>query len=185
MENARVIDFTPKDGKQPMWKYVYDAVKDYDYGQELSYEKLAAMTGFSKQVIQQSKDKVNRELKKNHKKLLSNVRGFGYKMADPTEHIIEAKSHEKKGNRQTKKARNLLDNIDTSKMSLDEKMRLEAYTMHMQTKLMMVRKRNLESLDLTKKAQKDTKKSAQSQEKSIKELDSLLAQITTLKEKLS
>jgi len=180
-----VIDFTPKDGKQAIWKYIYDAVKEYTCGKEFSYAQLADMTGFKREIIQQSKTKVNNELKKVHKKLLTNIRGVGYKMAEPTEHIIEAKSHEKKGNRQTKKARTLLDNIDTSKMTIDEKMRLEAYTLHMQNKLLMVRKRNLESLDLTKKAQKNTKKSAESQEKSVKELDFLLSQITALKDKLS
>lgn len=184
-QTNNVIDFKPKDGKQPQWKYIYEALKDYEYDKELSYHQLETMTGFSKQKIQMLKDKVDRELKQSHKKMLVNVRGFGYKIADPWSQVKEAQGHEKKGNRQIRRARVFLDNLDTSQMSSDEKNRIIDYTNHIETKLRLVRKKNIESLDLSKKAAKETKKSEKAQENSVKELDSLLGQINDLKAKLT
>lgn len=184
-QTARVIDFNPKDGKQPQWKYIHDALKDYEYGTEFSYAELEDICGLSRKRIQALKDKTDRELKKSSQKMLVNVRGYGYRIADPWEQVKEAKGHEKKGGRQVKKAREFLDNVDTSEMTNEEKNRLMELTMHMETKLRIVRKKSLKSLDLTQKAKKNSTKSEKVQSETVAELNNLLEQFNALKSKLN
>jgi hypothetical protein len=183
-QTANVIDFNPKDGKQPKWKYIYDAIKDYDYDTEFSYAQLEAMTGLTQQKIQTLKKKVDREFKKADQKMLVNIRGFGYRIASPTCQVKQAETHEGKGRRQLKWAAEVLDNMDTSKMTIEEKNRWMDYNIFVQNKLHIMRKRSLKSLDMTQTAVKNSKKSEKEQKKTLGELNDMISQIEDLKNKL-
>lgn len=185
MENtAKVIDLDPKDGIKPQWKYLHDVLKDYDYETEFSYAQLEHMTGLAPATIQALKKKVDRELKKSNMKMLANIRGFGYRIASPKEQAKKAKTHEGKGKRQFSWAEEVLDNMDTSEMTLDEKQRLLDLTNFIQEKNRLARKRSLKSLDQTQTAAKKLKQSEKEQKANLDELNSLMTQMKSLKERL-
>jgi hypothetical protein len=184
-QTARVIDFNPKDGKQPQWKYIYDVIKDREYGEEFSYVQLESMTGLQPHVIQGLKKKVDRELKKEHKKMLVNIRGFGYKVADPAEQMNAAKGHNGKARRQNDWAEELTKNMDTSKMTLEEKNNLKDLSDKFAIQNRMLRKRSVRGLELAQENTKQSKKIVNHEKKTIEELDGMLEQINALKSKLN
>lgn len=115
-----------KQGAVSKWSIIYDLFKDKESEFFLSYDQIATMTGFSKSLfVALINNSVNYHLLKKHNKILVNVRGEGYKIANPNEQDKHADGRKRKGRSQIRKAVVELTFIDTSGMSEDQKRMIE------------------------------------------------------------
>lgn len=164
-------------GEVAKWKIFYDSVKEEKIGVFLSYQRLHALSGFDVQNDRNMVYRANKELLRNHKKMLINVKKEGYKMGLPDEQFGHAVFRKIRARRQLDKG--LLEAVfcDTSNMSSDEKLRHTHFINHLNSSLNMVRKRNVDAI-------KQTKKAVKVQENGLVELDAIRKQLASIEEKL-
>lgn len=167
------------------WEYLYEVVKDFPHGTVFSYEELKKTTGFSRSKIQGLIKKTNRELRENHQKSLVNMPDYGYKIGTPDEQIRQGKKHELKGNRQISRAQHIVENMDTSDFTQEQKERWVHYLNHLSSKNKIARKKNVESLEHTQKAKQNIERSEQAQKKNLEQIEEMEKELQKMKKKLS
>jgi len=172
-----MLECVEKTDSEPKWTFLYDAVKDFDYGEFLPFEKLTALTGFNMKSIRGLIHKTNQHMLKNDSKMLVNVRKKGYKIAAPQEQIAHAANRKTRGTRQLKRGVNELINLETSKMSKDEVVQSVHLLNHIQTSLRVVRSKNVDALVHSKKATAAAKDS-------IGTLDKIFMEIKSIKDRM-
>lgn len=164
----------------------YDAIRNVEVGKDLSYDQIRTMTGFDvlsdgRYLIYQA----NKRLLQDDKKHLQNIKGHGYKMATPQEQMAHASKRRVRASRQTRKGILEASNLDTSKMSQDEKQKQVHLLNHMNTMLSVSRKRSAAGLQETQKARKNIEKAEIFQQEAIQEMDRIRQQLHDLTQKFS
>ena len=160
------------------WKELYKQTQDLPLGSMLSFGQLIEMASAPKTQVRQMIPRMNKELLKTHKKMLINVRNTGYKVGSPEEQLIHGEGRKLRAKRQLDKGVLELVNLDTVALSNDEKVRLTHMLNRYQSALGIIRKRNVESLNLTKKA-------VESQEQGLTTIDSIVSRLAELEKKLN
>lgn len=133
---------------------IYNSVSDIAVGTSLTFEQLTTMSGFEKARIQMLLTSVNKRLLINHKKMLINIRGIGYKMATHTEQLVHIVKRQKKGDKQFRIANTEASNVDTKKMTPEEKNQLQLLLARNEMKLRVTRKYVQTALNANIKATK-------------------------------
>ena len=164
--------------KEKQWDVLYNAVKDASSNTFYTFDELNRITGKNTRGSRGMIYKVNKLLLKNEKKMLLNVKNAGYKIGFPEEQMRHGVGRNVRAKRHLDKGTLELTNIDTTSMSEEEKTRMVHMLNRYQSALTIIRKKNVESLNLTKKA-------VVSQEHAITTLDDIMSRIKNIENKMA
>jgi len=118
--------FTPK-GEKSMWRILYNAVVMMPVNKVISFQELEDIVGFDLRKNRTAIYKARVKLAKNNKRYLVSEHNEGYRIVEGTDILNHAESRHEKANTQIKLANFEASNLDTSKMSPDEKQRLSSF----------------------------------------------------------
>lgn len=97
------------------------ALKNKEPGQTFSFDELNAMAGLDVRVYRSVVESVKKALLNHHGKLLTNLRGIGYRLSLAGEFHIIAKDYRKKSGKALKKSLTILNVADMSLMSEEDR----------------------------------------------------------------
>lgn len=100
---------------------VIDMAADVEPGEIITYEAIESLLGLDRPRAQSVVNQAKFGLQKTHQKSLVAVRGVGYRVLSPSEHLELAKVHQAKGRRQTRKSRQAVEHTDYSKLNEAER----------------------------------------------------------------
>jgi len=168
--------FQPK-GEEAMWKIFYDNVKDISIGSFLSYQRIKELTGFNVQndSFRGILYRANKELLKEHNKLLVNKRSEGYIVALPETQLKHAMFRKTRASRQLSKG--LLEATYCATRTPEEKERQTYMINHFQSMVSFVSKKHEKAIKIEKKA-------IAAHEDTLKELENMKGQLAELEKKI-
>lgn len=170
--------FEPK-GDKAQWEYLFDAVKDFPYGEQFSFGRLQSLSGFDVRKSTSLIPKTNRELlKQGFKKELINVRNYGYKIGEPREQLAHGAKRKTRAGRQLKKGLLELNGLDHQQLSPEERTRAIHLVNHMATSLGTVQSKQ-------KTVLKKVKETVKVQEDTIQQVNNMLSELSSLKAQLT
>jgi hypothetical protein len=113
---------------RPMWKIVYDdLLSAAEIGDVVTYEQLrAALPDVDDAGVRGAFFRACREVELTMSRTFENVRTVGYRMVDAREHERLARAHHKRSRRQMGKALAKTRSADRSKLTPDERARLDS-----------------------------------------------------------
>ena len=114
--------FKPK-GEKPVWQIVYEYVEQLPAETVVTLEELSGAIDGDIEVNRGAVYKARKQLAKNHKRYLVSIRGEGYKVVEGTPMLDHAELRHGIAKRQIDMANYEAVNVDTKKMSLEERQR--------------------------------------------------------------
>ncbi|AEK09417.1 hypothetical protein LITTLEE_33 [Mycobacterium phage LittleE] len=108
--------FEPK-GTVSRRQMVLDVIEETPYGEIVPYEALEIALGVDRQGVLVAVNQAKSSAQKEFKKSLVAVRNVGYRVLNPGEELELAKVHQRRGRRQTKKAKSAVVNADYAKLT--------------------------------------------------------------------
>jgi len=126
----------------------------------------------------------NKQLLKDHNKMLISQRTVGYKMAEPSEQMKHAWNRKSSARRQVTKAVLEITHIDTTKLTADERKLLTDREVYLKQQLRGLRLRNIEAQRFAKQAISRVEKSVEIQQESLNRIDQLIAEAEDIRKKL-
>lgn len=119
-------------GSEPQWKRIYDHLKLQSIGYTLTHEKLKDLSeGVAPTSVHSNLYRAMRELENENQRTLINVRGVGYRIAEPREHENLARGKHKAARRRIRDAQRKVASADRSLLTDDELRRLNAIEHHL------------------------------------------------------
>lgn len=119
--------FEPADGVEARWKKVYHRLKGMKTGDVLTYTTLAEMfPGLDRHGLQSVIRRAQKELLEENKRGLKNVRGQGYRVIDPSEHMHIARWHQERSLKSLRRGHAVVKNVDYNGMPQDVRSLTEA-----------------------------------------------------------
>lgn len=119
------VDVTPSPfepiGEQARWRTLVDVFAKVDRGDVVTIEALAEELGLDpvrdRRAIQAAVNQSQKTLSREHDRSLVAVRGVGYRVALPDEHVDLAGRQQRKGRRALQRAQTHVDHVDLSSLS--------------------------------------------------------------------
>lgn len=113
-----MVTFEPADGVEARWKKIYRVLKGMAVGDVLTYDVLDQLfPGIERATLSNALRRAAKEFLENEKRGLRNVRGKGYRVVDPAEHVQIARVHQEKSIRSIKRGHDVVTNVDYNGMS--------------------------------------------------------------------
>jgi hypothetical protein len=108
-------------GEQARWRTLVDLFAKVDRGAVVTFEDLAEELGLDsvqdRRAIQAAVNQAQKTLSREHDRSLTSVRGVGYRVALPDEHVDLAGRQQRKGRRALQRAQVHVDHVDLSALS--------------------------------------------------------------------
>lgn len=176
-------------GKQARWRTIYDLLKPLKYDDILTYEKIGDALGLDskreRHLIHANMQRAARELSEQHDRSISVVRGDGYRIVNPEEHVDLSRRDQRRSSRALVKAKRHVDHVNLSDMSSEGRsivhatVRLFNFQMEAMRRL-DVRQKNVEALART--VEQKGEETAQETAKNSDQLSRLEARLRELEE---
>jgi len=99
------------------------ALKDRNVGETFTFDQLNAMSNIDVRKYRSVLESVKKAMLKHHGKLLTNLRGIGYRICQPGEFHVAAGNYRKKAGKSLKKGSEILSVADLSAMSDEDRIR--------------------------------------------------------------
>lgn len=125
-ENHR---FKPK-GYVPEWQRVYTRLLALEIGETVTYEELTRVLRRPFEDGRSPFYTAMRKLQKEKQRTLRNVKGVGYEVVQPREHLGLARSHIRRSHRQLGRASERLE-VDRSALTRDERQKVDDLAQHL------------------------------------------------------
>lgn len=106
-------------------RMVVDLVADTPAGDVVPYDVLEIALGVDRRTVQTVVNQAKPSLQKTCQKSLVAIRNVGYRVLLPGEHLELAKTHQKRGRRQTRKAKSAVKNTDFAQLSDIERVKYD------------------------------------------------------------
>ena len=132
-------NFTPK-GDVAEWRMLYDRIRSLDIGGILTYEDMDEILGRDFKEDRGPIYRCAKELEDNDHRTLAAVRNVGYRIVEPREHAQLATHHHRKSRRQLGKAVGKAASADRSKLTADERQRIDGLEMSLRRHADMIRR---------------------------------------------
>ncbi|MEV4672685.1 hypothetical protein AB0K34_13605 [Actinomadura sp. NPDC049382] len=142
--------FEPK-GDLPEWQLIYQRVSTLDEGTVLTYDDLDEILGRDFRSDRSPIYRCITELEKADHRTLATVRGSGYRIAAANEHERLAVGHHHRSRRQMRKAVSKAASADRSKLTPEERKRIDGLEMSLRQHADMIRR--LEARDEQRQAE--------------------------------
>jgi hypothetical protein len=125
-------------GDRPQWQVIYERLQQMEIGEVIKYTDLAALLPSAPGVSARSAfARAVRAMEDEHHRTFANVRLVGYKMVDASEHEGIARRHHKRAKRQLKTAKRKVVSADRSRLSREERARLDAMELNLSRQMEM------------------------------------------------
>lgn len=118
------MNFTPI-GDVSRRNMVIDTVGDITPGDIITYDALEMALGLGRPAVQAVVNAAKPGIQKRHQRSLVAVRGIGYRVLLPAEHLGLAQEHQKRGRRQTRRSRMAVTHTDYNELSELERVRFD------------------------------------------------------------
>lgn len=115
-------------GAQPQWKVIYDRLSRMGIGDVITVKELEAL--LPGVAIRPPLYQAIKKIEENLSRTFENVRGVGYRMAEPRQHERLALSKHKSARRMLAKAQRKIASADRALLTQDERQRLDALEHH-------------------------------------------------------
>lgn len=142
--------FEPK-GDLPEWQLIYQRVSTLDEGTVLTYDDLDEVLGRDFRGDRSPIYRCIGELEKVDHRTLAVVRGSGYRIAAANEHERLAVGHHRRSRKQMRKAVSKAASADRSKLTPEERKRIDGLEMSLRQHADMIRR--LEARDEQRQAE--------------------------------
>ena len=110
--------FEPADGVEARWKKVYRALKGLPVGEVLTYAALEEMLpDLDRGSLQSVIRRAAKEFLEEDKRGLRNVRGKGYRVIEPSEHVQLARWHQDRSMKSLVRGRDAVTHVDLNGVS--------------------------------------------------------------------
>lgn len=117
-------------GERARWKVLYEALRVLKPGDEISYDRMGEMLGLDpdddRTAIRVALHRAAQEFEREDRRALDAVRGRGYRVVEPMEHLRLARQHSSKATRATRRAESKVTNVDLSGESVNVQRGFEA-----------------------------------------------------------
>lgn len=121
--------FKPK-GELPLWKMIYNHISELPTETVIRYDDLSEIVGQDIKLARSSVYRASKEMLKTQKRMLVIVRDVGYKIVEGMEIMQHAEGRHDIANRQVVLAGFETKNIDTVKLTPDEKTKLHDFMLY-------------------------------------------------------
>lgn len=143
-------------GDRPQWQVIYERLESMNVGDQVKDVDLSALLpGAPEASVRSAFTRAVKEMEDEHKRSFTRVRLVGYRMVDANEHEGLALRHHKKAKRQLKTARRKVVSADRSRLSQEERKRLDAMELNLARQVEMTAR-----LDSRVKAEVQERKAA-------------------------
>lgn len=115
---------TEKDQKDLRWRKLYEYLQNMPYGSLITYKELEDILESSPYENRCSIYRASKELERTAKRTLRNVRGQGYRVAEPKEHEGLALDQHRYARRRMGKAQRIISATERSMLTPEERARL-------------------------------------------------------------
>lgn len=125
-------------GDRPQWQIIYDRIVDMAVGEVIKYDELfgllpdapeGSVRGAWQQAVKRVED--------DRKRTFANVRKVGYRMVEANEHEGLARGHHRRANRQLKRAKRKAVSADRSRLTREERARIDAVELNLSRQIEM------------------------------------------------
>ncbi len=107
-------------GDRARWRVLYDLLLTLEPGELCTYEDMAGALGLDYEADRTKLippfQRAAKELEANQKRAVRLVRGIGYRVAKPEEHLVLAQAHQKRARIEVERAHSKVTNVDLSQM---------------------------------------------------------------------
>lgn len=125
-------------GDRAQWRVIYEHISKMDIGQQITYAELAALLPDAPEgSVRGAFQRAMQECETSDKRTFRNVRGVGYRMAAANEHADIARTHQRRGHRQMKRAKRKATSADRSLLTRDERARIDAIELNLSRQVEM------------------------------------------------
>lgn len=131
--------FTPK-GTVAEWRMVYEKTVAMNEGDVITYDELSELLERDFLADRNPIYRATQEMEESDHRTLSCVRGVGYRIAAANEHERLARGHHKRSRKQLRKAVSKAASADRSKLTPDERQRIESLEMNLRQHADMIRR---------------------------------------------
>lgn len=131
--------FTPK-GTVAEWRMVYEKAVALNEGDVITYADLSDLLDRDFLADRNPVYRATEELEVSDHRTLSCVRGVGYRIAAANEHERLARGHHKRSRKQLRKAVSKAASADRSKLTPDERQRIDGLEMSLRQHADMIRR---------------------------------------------
>ena len=161
---------------------VVDYVAKANYGDLVHYDDLCSLLGGKdRQAMQSVVNQAKPSLERAHQIALIPVRGSGYRIAHPAEHLGLAKQHQRKSRRSLGRSHSKVQNVDLSKLTPGEKAAVTLAAASLSAQMDYMRRNDIRVGRLEAAAQEVAVKS----EKSAEDISALQARLARLEQAIS
>lgn len=179
-------DFEPI-GELARWRVLVDEFANVDRGTVITYEELGKVLGLDpaneadKRAIRSAVYHATRALSKDHDRSLVAVRGVGYRVVLPGEHVELAGRQQRKSTRALVRAKTHVDHVDLSELSDEGKRIVHATASALAWQQGQMRRMDIRQRDLEKVVASVVTKQDRTEEEVSQLRSDLQAQIDALK----
>ncbi|WP_146607672.1 hypothetical protein [Spongiactinospora gelatinilytica] len=110
----------------PQWKIIYNEVKRHSRGEIITYDRMNELLDRDSRAQRHPIERAARELERVDHCTLICVRGKGYRIAQPGEHVGLAERHTVRSQRQLGRASRKIESADREQLSPEQAARLDA-----------------------------------------------------------
>lgn len=115
-------------GDRPQWKVIYDRLSRMGIGDVITLKDLEAL--LPGVAIRPPFYQAVKKLEENQKRTFENVRGVGYRMAEPRQHEKLARDKHRSARSMLRKAQRKVASADRALLTQEERQRLDALEHH-------------------------------------------------------
>lgn len=161
-------------GHQSQWKTIFDNLSRMDIGDVVTMKDLYGMLpGVPQSSVRPAFYRAVKEMQDKKSRTFAVVRGTGYRMVDANEHESLARGKHKSARKQLKKAQQIVAAADRSRLTPDERRRLDELEHHMARQASML-KRLDERAERTEQRVAVTEKDLAQMDDRLEQMESLL-----------
>lgn len=136
--------FEPADGVEARWKKVYERLKGMTVGDVLTYTALEEMfPGLDRHALQGVIRRAAKEFLEEDKHGLRNLRGAGYRVIDPSEHVEVARWHQDRSMKSLSRGHDAVMNVDYNGMPQDIRELTEATARALSMQMQYIQRINI------------------------------------------
>lgn len=170
-------------GAQAEWKTLYEHLKKVKLGTVVTYRTFSTLLDRPFEDNRSPLYRAIKELEVQDKRTLVNVRGEGYRVAEPDEHEKLARRHIRSSHRQLTKAKGKTSSAPREGMSAEARRRLDALDAHLgdvRKVVMGLNRKQAEVDEKLEEVREAAKKDRRKNKADVAELSSRLDHVTDL-----
>jgi hypothetical protein len=177
--------FTPR-GDSARWRIIYNLLKPLDIGDVLTYEEMGKALDLDPRrervTIQLAMRRAAQELEEVEKRAVDVVTNEGYRVVEPKEHLMLARRHQKRANRQLSRGQSKVINVDFNLIDPETRKAFEVIAGAFAAQIDFNQRMDIRQANLEAAVRAVTQQTEQHLERTADEIEELRARLRRLEE---